>query len=292
MRLPGALLCTLAIALIAPGVAGAEDIHVRPGDGLQKAIDRASPGDVLRLHGGHFNPGAGKITIDKRLTLVGYNARPRIRGNCARPYVVEVRADDVVLNHLKVVKAFYADVDYRFLAGGKAKDLKVEAKCEGVEYGVNVFDTGGLEVVNNIGTGYEDAGVYVGAIADTGGGTLAVTGNDMFGNNRGILIEDSNSTLQSIAVINNNAHNNTLPGEGATNTGIFLTNSIAVLVSGNLSNNNGTYGFELVNNSDSNVFNGNTANGNSGGAFFAEAESDGSCGENNVPLNFGLSACP
>jgi parallel beta-helix repeat protein len=281
----------LAAMLLGPAAAVGRDIHVRPGDGLQRVVDNASPGDVLRIHGGHYNP-TGGLTVDKRLTLVGYNARPRIRGNCGTTYTVRARHNKVVLNHLKVVGANYAEVDYRDGAeGGKAKDLKLEPKCDGVEYGVNVFDAGAMEVVDNIAWGYEDAGVYVGAISNTGGGTLTVDGNDVFNNNRGILIEDSNSAQQDIAVTNNNAHDNNLPGVGGTFSGIFLTNSTGVLVASNQSNDNGTYGFELVNNSDNNVFNSNTANGNTTAAFVADGTSTGSCGANNIPSNFGLPAC-
>lgn len=289
MRLRGALLCTLAMALIAPGVAAAKDIHVRPGDGLQSVVNGASPGDVLRIHGGHYNPGSGTLTINKRLTLVGYNARPRIRGNCSALRAITVTHDDVVLNHLKMVKAAYADVDFRNGAeGGKAKDLKVEAKCEGgIDYGINIFQAGAMEVVDNIGTGYLDAGIYVGAISNTGGGTLTVHGNEMFGNNRGIIIEDSNAGTQDIAITGNIVHDNTFPGEGMP-AGIFLTNSDGVLLTGNVSNNNGTYGFQLAD-SDDNEFNMNSATGNGTAPFFADGSSTGNCGVGN---SFSIPACP
>lgn len=289
MRLRGIFLLTLAAVLMAPASAAAKDIHVRPGDGLQKAVNDASPGDVLRIHGGHYNP-TGGLTVNKRLTLVGYNARPRIRGNCNTTYTVRAQHNKVVLNHLKVVGANYAEVDYRDGAeGGKAKDLKVEAKCEGVEYGVNIYQAGAMEVVDNIGSGYEDAAIYVGDISDTGGGTLTVDSNEGFGNNRAIIIEDSNAASQDIAVTNNNAHDNTLAGVG-TPAGIFLTNSVGVLLSANLSNDNGTYGFHLVSNSDNNVFNGNTATGNGTASFFADGGSTGNCGSANT--GFSLPGCP
>jgi len=289
MRFRRALLCTVAAILFVPSTAAARDIHVRPGDGLQRAVDKADPGDVLRIHGGHYNPGGGTLDVHKSLKLVGYNARPRIRGNCSAAIAVDVNANDVVLNHLKVVKGDFKEVDFVGTDGGKAKDLKLEAKCGSVPYGVNVFDTGAMEVVDNIAWGYTDAGIYVGSISDTGGGTLLVDGNDVFWNNRGILIEDSHSAQQEIEVTNNFAHGNTLPGVGSTMTGIFLTNSVGVLVAGNISNNNGTYGFELVNNSDNNVFNDNSAAGNATAAFFADVTSTGSCGSGNT--GFSLPAC-
>ena len=279
----------VVLALILPSAASAKDIHVHPGDGLQRVVNRASPGDVLRIHGGHYNP-TGGLTVNKRLTLVGYNARPRIRGNCGTTFTIRVRHNKVVLNHLKVVGANHAEVDYRHLERGKAKDLKLEPKCEGVEYGVNVFDTGALEVVGNIVWGYEDAGIYVGQIVDDLPGEVVVDGNESFGNNRGVIIENSNGDIL-IEVTNNSVHDNTLAGVGSTMDGVYVTNSDGVLIANNDAADNASYGFHLVSGSEDVVLNDNTASGNGSGPFLADGTST-ACGTGNSSDNFGLSGCP
>ena len=62
----------LALALVAgAGSASAESLVVGPGESIQKAINAAHSGDVIRIGPGTF---AGGVTIDKSVEMVGSGA--------------------------------------------------------------------------------------------------------------------------------------------------------------------------------------------------------------------------
>ena len=88
----------------------------------------------------------------------------------------------------------------------------------------------------NTAIGFEDAGIYIGGIVDTGSGSIVARMNRLYQNNRGIIVEDSFGA--SLQVESNVARHN-------HDDGIFLHNSDGIEVLGNLTTNNGVNGIEL-----------------------------------------------
>ena len=267
-----------------PARAGGRVVQVRPGQ-LQGALARARDGDTLLIHAGRYR---GSFTIVNRLRLVGVpgERRPVIDGRCATNLTLAVRHSGVVLKHLEVVGAdegsgqFPSEVDFHGVATGRAEKLVVRDTCD-AEYGINVFDSGEIELRGNRGFGFSDAAIYVGAITGTGDGVLRVHGNEVFRNNRGIIVEDSAGGR--VRLIENVAHDNKTSGEG-TPSGVFLHNSDGVFLRGNQAYRNGVYGFHLDPNSDRNRLFANAAAANPGGNFVDEGT--GNCGARNLPDSF------
>jgi hypothetical protein len=102
---------------------------------------------------------------------------------------------------------------------GIARQLRVIDSCDAL-YGINVFNSGPLQLVQNRTSGYLDAGIYVGGIENTLGDPLVVRDNQSFGNNRGLIVEDSDDEpgeAVEIRVVANRFDDNTIPdppGEG------------------------------------------------------------------------------
>ena len=281
----GALAALLSSLALASAPAAAEVRKVAPGKHtLQRAIDRASPGDVLRMRKGRYR---GAVVVDKRLKLWGVDGRRSlVDGRCATGKTLAVRHAGVVLKHLKVVGA--ADglgpapsaVDFTGVRGtGKAKDLVLRDTCgggEAAEYGVNVFDSTRIRILDSIAKGgFTDAGFYVGGISTTGRGALVVKGNEAYGNTTGVIVELSRGNIR---VLDNDLHDNDLPGV-QSQAGILANGSTGVLYSGNRVIGNGLYGIRLTAGSSENVLNDNVFTGNPTDVL---DEGTGNCGAGNV----------
>lgn len=278
---------TAAAALIAaPGVSagGGRVIQVHPGQ-LKAKLAAARDGDTLVVHSGHYR---GSFAITKSIRLVGAKGeqRPLIDAGCGARAALAIRNGGVVLRHLSVTGAdeghgsFPSEVDFSGVPSGRAVDLVVHDTCD-AEYGINVFGSRKIDVVDSRGSGFSDSVIYIGGITTTGDGVLRVNRNQASGSNRGIIIEDSAGG--DIRVKGNDAHGNLIGGEG-TPSGIFVRNSDGVLFSGNTTKDNGQYGVHIDSNSDDNHFFDNTASGNPGGNFFDEGS--GNCGSGNHPNPF------
>lgn len=273
----------------AAGSAHAATIEVTPGpNAIAKAIAKAHNGDVLRIHAGNYG---GNFDVNKRVTLRGVGGRPLINAHCNFRAAITVSSSGFTLDHLKVVGAaehsnqgqFPSEVDVRGVATGKVHDLILNDPCGGVdvgaEYGINVFNSGQVEVSNNLVTGgFSDAGIYIGGIVDTGSGQLRVVSNSSYGNHQGVIVEDSG--FDGIVVLaHNSLHNNTANGVEGSRSGIFLHNSDKVRMRNNTVRNNGDFGINLDPNSDNNRLFDNTVTSNP-----TDLENDGSanCGSGNT----------
>lgn len=273
----------------AAGSAHAATIEVTPGpNAIAKAIAKAHNGDVLRIHAGNYG---GNFDVNKRVTLRGVGGRPLINAHCNFRAAITVSSSGFTLDHLKVVGAaehsnqgpFPSEVDVRGVATGKIHDLILNDPCGGVdvgaEYGINVFNSGQVEVSNNLVTGgFSDAGIYIGGIVDTGSGQLRVVSNSSYGNHQGVIVEDSG--FDGIVVLaHNSLHNNTANGVEGSRSGIFLHNSDKVRMRNNTVRNNGDFGINLDPNSDNNRLFDNTVTSNP-----TDLENDGSanCGSGNT----------
>ncbi|MFI5122883.1 MAG: NosD domain-containing protein [Vicinamibacteria bacterium] len=271
-------------AVLAHGAAAAT-VDVLPGPGaLGAAVAAAEPGDELLVHPGTYSE---SIVVDKPLQIVGLRDGPRpvIDGGCSARVTVAVTVGGVSLRWLKVIGAdesggFYpSSVDFTGVSSGSARELKLVDTCE-AEYGINVFQTGAVSLLDNEAVGFSDAGIYVGAISDTGGSALRVSRNSTHGNNRGLIVEDSGGSAVDIRLRRNVADRNRLIGEGNP-TGIFIRNTDGILIEGNRARHNGRFGLQLDAESDHNHLFDN---------IFAHNPSDDvsdsgrrNCGTGNVP---------
>jgi parallel beta-helix repeat protein len=283
-------LAALAAGLTLSSAAAAETIDVKPNKpgAIQRAIDKAVRGDILRIHEGRY-PGA--VSVDEKLTLKRAKGerRPVIDGGCETAYTVDVESNGVSLRGLKVVGAasefgpFPSSVNLIAVETGVIDDLVVGNSCGSAEYGVNVFGGGNIEITDTTATGFLDAGVYVGAITDASRGPLIIARNEASANNRGVIVEDSFGV--DIRVIDNDLGKNRLPGVG-TPSGIFVHNSDGTLIRKNRTNRNGDYGIHLDGGSDNTLLVGNVSKQNGTADFFDEGS--GNCGSQN---SFSLPAC-
>jgi parallel beta-helix repeat protein len=274
--------------VLAPNALGAT-IDVTPGpNAIAKAIAKAHNGDVLRIHDGTYG---GDFDVSKRLTLRGVGGRPVIDSRCNHRAGMTVSSSGFTLDHLRVTGAaensaegpYPSEVDVRGVATGKIHDLVLHDDCGGTdvgaEYGINVFNSGQVEVSDNQVTGgFSDAGIYIGGIVDTGGGQLRVINNASYLNHQGVIVEDSG--FDGIVVVSgNNIHHNTGNGVEGNRSGIFLHNSDKVRMRNNTIRNNGDFGIDIDPNSDNARLFDNTVTSNP-----TDLENDGSgnCGSGNT----------
>jgi len=288
-RILSATLTIAALGAAVPAAAGAKTIDVRPRgpatNPLQRAIDRADPGDRIRVHHGRYRQA---IEVDKRLRIFAAQGerRPVIDARCHDSIVVDVQANGVALDGLKIVGSADAfTVNFIGIDRGRANDLELVNTCGQALYGVNVYGRGAIRITNNDARRYLDAGYYVGSIGGTGGRTLLIRDNTASGNNRGAIVEDSFDTDVDIRVIDNDFHDNTIAGEGIP-SGIFIHNSDHTLIAGNRTDDNGVYGIHVDPQSDDNVINDNRATGNGTANYLDEGA--GNCGAGN---SFPVPAC-
>jgi parallel beta-helix repeat protein len=280
----GALALASLGALALAGPAAAKTIHVRAkkDDAIARAIDRAKAGDRLVVHKGTYR---GPVVVDKRVRIVGHkkkrgrkSRKPVIDVGCATDTAFDVTAEGVRLRRLKLRGGNVFTLDMSFVDAGVARQLRVTDRCDAL-YGINIFQGGAIQLLQNRASGYLDAGIYVGGIIDTVGSALSIEGNDSFGNNRGLIVEDSFDIPVDIRVIGNHFHGNTLAGEGQPK-GIFVHNSDGVRFSDNLVSDNGVYGIHLDANSDGNRLFDNVFRGNPDNVL---DEGVDNCGSGNVP---------
>jgi parallel beta-helix repeat protein len=284
-------IATLALALIAAD-ADAATINVRPGpNAIQKAVDRANPGDRLLVRRGKYRE---DVQVDKRLKIVGTKGkRPVIDGRCETDRTIDIMADGIRLRHLKVKGARFGPgggyaVNVIGVESGTLRDLVLRESCNQgpAYYGVNVFDTGALEITEVRATGgFVDAGIYVGSIGDVGARPFLVARNEAFGNNVGILMEDSGPEANFV-VRANRVHDNHLPGLSDP-AGILVRRSDGGVYARNRANGNGDYGIHLDPDSEDNRLTENRAFGNGSANFFDQGS--GNCGSGN---SFPIAPCP
>jgi parallel beta-helix repeat protein len=265
-------------------------IYVKPGpDAIASAIDRANPGQTIRIRRGRYHEA---VVVDKPVRLIAAGkVRPVIDGDCGTRVTVSIVSPGVTLRRLKVVGAdegfgsYPAEVDFNQVNTGRARGLVVRDTCD-AQYGINVFDTGPVQILNNQARGgFSDAGIYVGGIQDTLGGVLRIRQNRSFGNTRGAIIEQVEADAD-VRVTANRLFSNGNQGIGDP-TGLFLHVAQGVLVFGNHVTGNGVYGIHLDPASNFNRLFNNRASGNP--TNFND-QGTGNCGAGNV--GFSISSCP
>jgi parallel beta-helix repeat protein len=235
----------------------ADTIEVFPGpNAIADALGVANPGDILNIHAGTYPENLSVTTEGLTMRAAG-DGTVTVDGECQTQYTIEVRTDGLTIQGLRVIGAaegfggFPAEVDFSGVSSGTIRDSVLRDTCD-AEYGVNLYQTGAVRVIDNVASGFSDAGIYVGAISGTGGKTLVVRGNRSFGNWLGIIVEESAGG--SILVTHNDVHDN-------ERAGIYVPVSDGVVIRNNEVMDNGQGGIELTGGSDHNVISRNTALG-------------------------------
>ena len=230
----------------------------RPSAGaIAKAIAAVAPGGKVRIHEGRYRE---SLLIEKpgvKLLAAG-KGRPVIDGRCEAASTIMIRSPGVTLKGLKVGGGGFANVDFSGVPSGRADDLRLRNTCD-TEYGINVFDSGSLTITDNRASGFTDAGIYVGAIASTPSGPLLVGDNDVHGNNKGLIVEDSAGG--EIVLFSNEVHDNAIAGVGEQ-VGIYVHASGGVRITTNRVRANGSVGLLLTEGSDGNLVVGNEITSN------------------------------
>jgi hypothetical protein len=244
-----------AAALPAHAATGPVERVVLAGHSIQQAVDAAKPGDVILLRKGHYT--GGVVITKNRLTIVGdgvgtvvepgaSNACAQATGTAAGFCVLGahgVTIRDLTVRGFDGFGVFGAGTD-RFTV------TKVYA-VNNAEYGIVEFASTRGAFVSNVVTGSaEEAGLYVGDIADSHGTVVkdnwstnnalgllvrhahgvTVSGNNLIGNCTGIALVDDgqpgsegdNHVTDNLIKSNNNdcpPHEEVPPLHG---TGIFM----------------------------------------------------------------------
>jgi parallel beta-helix repeat protein len=274
VRAAAAVFGSLVALLVSPLPAAATHrvIHVHPGpQAISHAIDVAHGGDVIVIHEGRYPE---HVVVDKRLRLrAAAGDTPVIDGTCDHFATLEVRANEVVVRGLKVIGGQEYEVHVAFVRSTTVRGVTVTDTCGAAEYGVNVYKAEDVLVAGGKAQGFHDAGIYVGGIPPGQG--VTVKGNNVFGNNRGIIVEDA----ADVDVRQNRVHDNTLSGLGPP-TGIWFHDAHGGFIGGNTIRRNGTYGLHLDPQSGGNTVSGNTIVGNDD--LDVLDEGTGNCFSNNT----------
>lgn len=288
------LTVSLLALVVGSADARAKSVAVQPGtNAIQKAVDRANPGDVLRIAKGRY---VEDVIVDKRLKLWGVDERrPTIDGNCNTNLTLAVSHAGVVLKHLKVVGAgegigsHPSQVDFRFVGRGTANDLLLRETCgpdAAAQYGINLLGTRRVNVIDSVAKGgFTDAGIYLGSIPGTGSGSTVVRGNESFNNTVGMIVEESHGDIR---VLDNRVHRNTVPGVHDPG-GILINLVLGGLFANNTVTDNGMFGVALTPGTNDNVLNQNVITGNPLDVFDQGA---GNCGSGNtIGAGPGIAPC-
>ncbi len=187
-------------------------LTVNAGESIQAAVDRAQPGDTVRVMPGLYQQEV-LVQIDS-LTLEGVvegGQRAVLDGENTRANAVLAVADYFTISGFHMVNYTSNGATVQGTTGPIFRDLVTENTGE---YGIFPILSSNILVEQSVTSGVNDTGIYVGQSRD-----IIVRDNEAFGNVSGIEIENSVNAL----VENNYTHDNTagilvfiLPGKTAT----------------------------------------------------------------------------
>src|SRR5215211_5013735 len=174
---------------------------VRPGESIHKAIKAADPGDTIVVLGGVYH---GTVVIKKDgISLRGVDAvlnPPAEPTSTCGASGFCVQADNVSISGF-TVRNF---PDFGIVAFGvrNAKFMTNRAINNG-EYGIATFSSTGTQMIANLASGSDDAGLYVG---DSPHAEATVVANETSDNFLGILVRNARHGK----IAGNQVHNNCL----------------------------------------------------------------------------------
>lgn len=246
------------IALMAGSAAARPNavIEVFPGpNAIRTAIGSALPGDTLNIHAGTYSEFFDVDVEGLTLQSAG-DGTVVVDGTCHTSVVIDVVADNVTVKGLTVTGASGGfepiDIDFSLVSNGRVADSVFTDTCGDTLYGINVFNGNGIKILRNVTSGFGDTGIYIGGVVNHRA-ALVVQDNESFGNEKGIIIEDSDRTV--IRVIGNNVHDN-------VEAGIWINSSNGVSIARNIASNNQHSGIEVNQFSDNNTVQHNRSLGN------------------------------
>jgi parallel beta-helix repeat protein len=233
-----------ALAFAAPQ----KTFQVFPGkNAITKALNKANNGDTLMVHQGIYRESL-QITQDNLTLESAGDGIVTINARCNSANTIQVLAENVTIRGLNLLGASEYTIDIEGISKATVRGNTLTASCSGVEYGVNVFNSGAIKVTNNTASGFADAGIYIGGINATPS-PLVVKNNNSHHNTRGVIVENSGDV--TIRVIGNNFHDN-------SNVGIWVHNSDGTLYNKNTATNNSESGIHLDGTSDDNTVTNNS----------------------------------
>jgi parallel beta-helix repeat protein len=224
-------------------------IEVFPGaNAISNALAGAVAGDTLNIHAGtyseHFSVTKASITLKS-----AGDGLVTVDGKCQASWTIQALANRIQIAGLTVIGGSFGEINFSGVSGGKVSGSTVNDTCGAAEYGINVFNSSTLKVLGNTASGFGDAGIYIGALT---GGNTTIRANDSFGNNRGIIVENTSSA--GVLVVGNNTHDN-------DTTGIWVTNTSGISVRGNTVTNNSFTGIQADPLAGGNLITHNTVSG-------------------------------
>jgi parallel beta-helix repeat protein len=255
-----------------------------PGDSLyaeiQEAVDAASPGDLIKVHGGTYAP----VTITKdSLTIQEANANSNPVVDAAGGiFGVKIDANGVTVRGLEARNATGGEDEARgFFVTGNNNTLIGNA-ASGNVHGFGIIGGDGNRLVGNTSSGNEVGFEMVFGADDNTFTNNTANGNSFHGF---FVLESSDNTFISNTAIGNDAvgffivfcEGTTLTGnraDGNSFDGYNLLGSAGLTLTGNTASDNGRDGFRLRA-VESSTFTGNTADGNGGNGFSVLLESTG-----------------
>jgi hypothetical protein len=172
---------------------------VHPGESIQKAIKAADPGDTIVVLGGVHHE---TVAIKKDgISLRGVDAVLKPPAKPTSPCGASgfcVKADNVSISGFTVRN--FPETGIIAIGARNAKFMTNRAVKNG-EYGIAAFSSTGTQMIANLTSGSDDAGLYVG---DSPHADATVVANETYDNVLGILVR--NALHGKIA--GNQVHNN------------------------------------------------------------------------------------
>jgi nitrous oxidase accessory protein NosD len=172
---------------------------VHPGESIQKAIKAADPGDTIVVLGGVHHETA--VIKKDGISLRGVDAVLKPPTKPTSPCGASgfcVKADNVSISGFTVRN--FPETGIIAIGARNAKFMTNRAVKNG-EYGIAAFSSTGTQMIANLTSGSDDAGLYVG---DSPHADATVVANETYDNVLGILVR--NALHGKIA--GNQVHNN------------------------------------------------------------------------------------